>query len=144
MHACGATPKHMITDRGKQFDCEEFRDWARRKNIRLRYGAVGKCGSIAIIERFIRSMKSECCRRILLPLRMDEMREELRCYATWYNTNRPHQSLRGRTPLQAAADGDPPRRAYETRGPHGVKLALMVTHWKGRRHLPVVELRPAA
>jgi len=53
-----AKPKHLISDRGAQFDCHGFTKWAKRKKVRLRYGAVGKYGSIAIIERFIRSLIS--------------------------------------------------------------------------------------
>ena len=36
------TPKHMICDRDSIFDCETFRKWAKRKQVRLRYGAVGQ------------------------------------------------------------------------------------------------------
>ena len=50
------------------------------------YSEVGKKGSVAAIEQFIRSMKAECCRCILVPLRLEAMREELACYVTWYNT----------------------------------------------------------
>jgi putative transposase len=139
-----AAPRHLISDRGSQFDCEGFRKWARRKSIRLRYGAVGKYGSIAIIERFIRSMKSECFRRTLVPLRMDEMREELGCYVAWYNEHRPHQGLKGGTPMESASDIVSLRPRFETRGKRCVQLRIAVSHWEGRKHLPVVELRPAA
>ena len=53
------TPRYIVCDRGKQFDCKGFRDWCRRKGIKgPRYGAVGKNGSIAVVERFILTMKS--------------------------------------------------------------------------------------
>jgi transposase InsO family protein len=51
------------------FTSEGFRGWCKRRGIWLRYGAVGKHGSIAIVERFIRSMKQECTRRLVVPLR---------------------------------------------------------------------------
>ena len=39
----GKTPRHIVCDRGKQFDCEAFRKWCKRKGIkRPRYGAIGK------------------------------------------------------------------------------------------------------
>jgi transposase InsO family protein len=53
----GRVPKYLICDRGRQFDCDGFRRWCKRKKIRPRYGAVGRCGSIAIIERFFGSAK---------------------------------------------------------------------------------------
>ncbi len=96
----GSTPRHMITDKGKEFDCRPFKRWCRGRGIRPRFGAVGEHGSIAVIERVIRSMKSECARRVLVPLRLDAMRHELGCYATWYNEHRPHTALGGCTPLE--------------------------------------------
>lgn len=78
-------PGHIICDRGRQFDCETFRKWCKRKKIRWRYGAVGKYGSIAIAERFIRSMKNECLRTAFIPVDMSAFRRELSLYFTWYN-----------------------------------------------------------
>ena len=43
---------------------------------------------------------SDCARRILVPFRLAAMRDELGCYATWFNEHRPHEALRGRTPLE--------------------------------------------
>ena len=53
----GPKPKYIIADQGKEFICAAFKGWCRRRGIRLRHGVVGEHGSIAIIERFIRSMK---------------------------------------------------------------------------------------
>jgi len=157
------TPKHVITDRGKEFYCRPFKRWCRRHGIRPRFGAVGKHGSIAVIERVIRSMKTECARRILVPLRLAAMRHELGCYATWYNEHRPHQALGGCTPLEAY-EGVPPANAkprFEPRsrwprggrcakpaapvkGSCGVRIALVLHRVENRRHLPVVELKRVA
>ena len=50
----GATPKYLVCDRDSVFDCEAFRQWVKRRCIRPpRYGAVGRHGSIAVVERFI-------------------------------------------------------------------------------------------
>lgn len=49
-------PRHIITDKGTQFNCMNYRDWCKRKKIKFRYGAVGKYGSIAIVERFIKTI----------------------------------------------------------------------------------------
>ena len=103
----GSKPKYIITDKGKEFFCKAFKEWCRRKGIRPRYGAVGEHGSIAIIERFIRSLKSECTRRISVPFRLDQMRDEVACYATWYNQHRPHTALGGRTPLEVYGSSSP-------------------------------------
>ena len=58
--------KYMITDKGKQFWCRGFKRWCKRRGIRPRYGAIGQPASIAVVERFIRSMKQECTRHLLV------------------------------------------------------------------------------
>jgi transposase InsO family protein len=156
-------PRYVITDKGRQFWCGSFKRWCHRRDIRPRFGAVGKQGSIAIVERFIRSIKNECTRHILIPLQLDAMRRELGCYATWYNEHRPGQALGGQTPWEVYTGVRPanserrfePRRDWPTespcaspqtaiRGERGVSLSLVVGYMEGRRHLPVVELRKAA
>jgi transposase InsO family protein len=64
----GSAPKYLICDKASQFWCPEFKDWCDRKGITPRFGAVGKKGSIAVIERFIRSLKRECLYEILVPV----------------------------------------------------------------------------
>lgn len=159
----GSKPKYIIANKGKEFLCKPFKDWCRRKGIRPRYGAVGEHGSIAIIERFIRSMKSECARRIIVPFRLDQMRHEVACYATWYNEHRPHMGLGGRTPLEVFKGLQPANEAprFEPRsrwsrksrcaspvvrvkGRRGVRLTVILSRFESRPHLPVVELRRAA
>jgi putative transposase len=159
----GRPPKYIVADKGKQFWCTCFKRWCRRRAIRPRFGAVGKHGSIAIVERFIRSMKSECTFRILVPLRLETIRCELSLYAVWYNQHRPHQALGGRTPWEVyagvqSANAEPrfeSRTNWPTDGPcaspqtailgkRGTKLALVVSYLEGKPHLPVVELREAA
>ena len=120
----GCLPKHVITDKGRQFWCDSFKRWCHRRAIRPRYGAVGKQGSIAIVERFMRSMKSECTRHTLIPLQLGGMRREIGAYVMWYNEHRPSQALGGRTPWEVYAGFRPanaaprfePRRNWPTRG----------------------------
>jgi transposase InsO family protein len=38
----GETPKHLITDRGKQFVAKTFKRWCQKRNILQRFGAVGQ------------------------------------------------------------------------------------------------------
>jgi len=161
--AVGKNPRYVITDKGKQFWCEAFKVWCRRRHIRPRFGAVGKHGSIAVVERFIRSMKNECCRRIVVPMQVAKLRAEVSLYCIWYNHHRPHQGLGGRTPDEVYFDCPPanekrrfePRRDYprgspcaepwaKVKGRCGVRLDLRISHLEGRRHLPVVALRQAA
>jgi transposase InsO family protein len=56
--ACiGMASRHLVTDRGKQFCSHRLKQWCRRHAIRQRFGAVGQRGSIAVVERFIRTLK---------------------------------------------------------------------------------------
>jgi putative transposase len=159
----GHPPKYVITDKGRQFCCDSFRQWCRRRAICPRFGVVGKYGSIAIVERFIRSMKNECTRHIFVPLQLDTMRRELAYYALWYNHHRPSEALGGRTPWESYANLRPanvkprlePRANWPARSPcaspqtairgtRATNLSLAVSYVEGRRHLPVIELRRAA
>ena len=161
--AVGKKPRYVITDKGKHFWCDGFKAWCRRRRIRPRFGAVGKYGSLAVGERFIRSMKNECCRRIVVPVQVAKLRVEIPLYFVWYNHHRPHQGLGGCTPDEVYFHREPANEArkYEPRrncprgspcaepqakvkGRRGVRLELKVSYLEGRKHLPVVGLRRAA
>ena len=93
----GRPPRYIITDQGSQFLGCSWNRYCRDRAIRPRFGAVGKHGSIAIVERFIRAMKNECTSQILFPLNTPAMRYGLGLYTIWYNEHRPSQALGGRT-----------------------------------------------
>jgi len=154
IRATRSTPKYVVTDRGRQFWCRGFKRWCKRRGIRPRYGRIGEPASIAIVERFIRSMKQEATRCLLVPLSLAAMRREIRLYASWYNTERPHMGLGGKTPREVYVGRKARRRRFEPRPrwPHqprhsksdADKLRLAVSYVEGRKHLPVIELRRAA
>ncbi len=154
-----ATPKYVICDRGVQFDNHGFRRWCRRRKIKPRYGAIGQHGSIAVVERFIRTLKESLRRLTLIPLRRECFRSEVSTFADWYNEHRPHETLGDRTPNEAyyrrfPANRKPrhePRERWPrgspcakplalTRGRPGAQLELEMTHYAGRKHLPIVML----
>lgn len=84
-------------------------------------GAVGRHGSIAIVERFIRTMKEEGLRRVLVLLRRHAFEEELARYIAWHNDHRPHTALNGATPDE---------RYF------GKRPANRVPRWEPREHWP--------
>jgi len=97
--AAGHQPRHLVTDQGRQFVAREFRRWCRRHGIRQRFGAIGKYGSLAVIERCIRTLKDECTRRlIVVPYRLTAFDQDLGLYFSWYNGHRPHTRLGAATP----------------------------------------------
>jgi putative transposase len=158
-----AAPKYIICDKGQQFWCSVFKDWCDLQGITPRFGAVGQHGSIALIERFILSLKNECTRIILVPLRTDAFDSELTSFVNWYNHSRPHSSLSGKTPHEVYHDALPAceRPRYEPRArwprsapcatPHapiaghrGAPICLDMSYHRGRKHLPIVALSLAA
>ena len=95
----GHQPRHLVTDHGRQFVARGFRRWCRRRGIRQRFGAIGQYGSLAVIERCIRTLKDECTRRLaIVPYRLATMERELTLYFSWYNGHRPHTRLGAATP----------------------------------------------
>jgi putative transposase len=150
--ACHRKPRYIVTDKGKQFWCRSFKRWCKPRGIGPRYGRLYEPASISIAERFIRSLKTECTRCLLVPLSLTVMRREIRLYATWYNMHRPHMALGGRTPREAYDRRRRRRRRIEPRArwPHhsrrrsAGKVQLAVSYIEGRKHLPVIELRRAA
>jgi putative transposase len=159
----GAPPRHLVCDKGCQFWCRGFKAWCKRRNIKPRFGAVGKHGSLAVIERLILSIKLMLRFLPLVPLRPEAFRRDVRVALDWYNEFRPHTTLRGRTPNEVY-DGEFPanrRPRFEVRnrwprgapcakpwalvrGSPGAKLSLEITFHAGRKHLPVVRVRRAA
>lgn len=136
----------------------EYRAWCTRRGVRPRYGAVGKYGSVALIERFIKTLKDEGLRRIIVPLAHNEISAEVSAIVDWYNTSRPHEALAGATPneicprVRPARDGPrfeirercPTCRGEKLRGEKAVVVKLETRQHAGRSHLPVIRLRSAA
>ena len=157
------TPKYLICDKDTIFWCAGFKRWCRRKEIRPRYGAVGQHGSIAVVERFIRTMKDEGTRRILPPQCRAAFQRELDSLVAWYNGHRPHTTLQGKTPNEVyfrlrPANQRPRIEPRERRprsspcaaprtliaGQPGNRFALQVDFHDAKRHLPIVTLKRAA
>lgn len=144
-----------VTDQGVQFQ-GAFRAFCERYGVRLRYGAIGKYGSIAVVERVNRTLKHEGLGRWLLPFGKAAMLHELELWQRWYNEQRPRASHFGATPAEVLgqrrpASGDPRFETREQGGGRallrarpGVRLDLDVSRLEGRPHLPVVSLRQAA
>jgi hypothetical protein len=159
----GALPKYLITDHGTQFTDDDFRQWCDQRRIRQRFGAVGKCGSLAVVERFIRTMKNEGTQRFLVSANRAAFQRELDHLAAWYNGDRPHTALDAATPdeiyygKQSACVKwrfEPrskwPRGApcaapdAPVRGRPGTRLEVNVRYRAGRKHLPIVTVRRVA
>jgi transposase InsO family protein len=164
IHRAGTAPRHLISDKGKQFwPCAAYRSWCRRRGIRPRFGAVGQHGSIAVVERYILTMKQLLGGLTIVPLRRVSMGRELAAVFDWYNEHRPHMTLAGKTPNEKYRNHYPasrrprlePRQGWPRGSPCATPWALVagkpgdqfsvgIHFHAGRRHLPVVTMKRAA
>jgi hypothetical protein len=163
IHSAGSAPKYLISDKGSQFwPAHGYKHWCRKHNIQPRFGALGQHGSIAVLERTIRTIK-ELLRLLIVPTRRTDMRWEIGLLISWYNHHRPHMTLGGKTPDEVYCRLFPanrrPRLEPRARWPRGspcAKPQVLVAGSRGARfaveverldpemHLPVVRLRRAA
>ena len=163
IRSAGFRPKYLVCDKDKIFCCKTFKDWCRSKRVKPRYGAVGEHGSIAVVERAIKTLKRECTRQLLVPQRQREFISQLLSFQGWYNEHRPHTTLEGSTPNEVYFRRYPanrlprlePRKQWPRRsrcakprtlvaGQPGDRFSLEVGYQDGCRHLPVVSLKHAA
>jgi transposase InsO family protein len=163
MRRCLAQPNHLISDKGRQFHCAGLKRWCRRREIRLRFGAIGQHGSIAVVERFILTLKEHCLRWPMLSIKHRPFEQGLCSFAEWYNDSRPHTRLQGRTPNEVYRRLFPknrrpryePRQRWQRGSPcarpwalarhrPGAPLEINVAFHAGRRHLPIVTIHRAA
>jgi transposase InsO family protein len=127
------TPKYLVCDRGVQFDCRGFREWCKRKGVKPpRYGAVGKHGSIAVVERCILTVKTLLACLPLVPYRREAFKRELDAIVQWYNEHRPHEYLGGRRLTKSTSGDSPPivvLAMNRVLAGHVVRLARGLGHW---------------
>lgn len=91
-------PKHIISDQAKVFVGDAFAELLRKWNIKPRFGAVGKHGSIAVTERVIKTLKYEWLRCVPLIKGFDHLTLLYTEFESWYNAWRPHMTLEGFRP----------------------------------------------
>ena len=113
-------PKHFASDQGSQFTSMLFRNALARLGIKQRFGAIGKTGSIAIIERFWRTLKEMLLLKSRPPLTMQDLWRRVEVGLVYYALYKPHQGLGAATPAEMYYSQSPahieakrPCRAYE-------------------------------
>lgn len=93
-------PKIFNTDQGSQFTSYASTSVLRDAEVRISMDGRGRWMDIVFIERLWRSLKYEC-----VYLHAFETGSELRAglgrWIAYYNTQRPHPGLAGRTPVEA-------------------------------------------
>ena len=92
------SPKYIISDQEKVFTSEAFQELLLKWDVKPRFGAVGKHGSIAVTERLILTLKQEWLRRVLLIRGIEHLASLLDSFTEYYNNWRGHMTLEGATP----------------------------------------------
>ena len=136
-------PKHFVSDRGPCFIGRVFRQTLKRLGVRPRYGAIGKKGSIALIERLWRTLKDAVHLRGLRPLVAEDLAATIELGLLHYAYFRPHQGLNGATPAEiyfgrtpAHLSAIPPPRGRPGEGP--MDSPLRIEYLDAERLLPVL------
>ena len=91
-------PKYLISDQEGVFISDAFRDLLIPWDVKRRFGAVGKHGSIAVTERAIWTLKYEWLKRVPVIRGLDHLAELLGDFVLWYNDYRGHATLGGAVP----------------------------------------------
>ena len=133
--------RHFVTDKGACFTAAGFQEAVARHGMKARFGAVGRHGSIAFIERLWRGLKD------LLDLRLDRrlLREDLEprigLGLFYCSVLKPHQGLGGATPAEiyfqkvpARLSAVPPPREIDPIPPP----TFVIRHLDAARRLPVL------
>jgi transposase InsO family protein len=126
-------PSHFVSDQARCFKGQIFRRKLRRLGVKQRFGAVGKKGSIALIERLWKTLKDALGLRLLRPLVAEDLMETIELGLVHYAHFRPHHALGGATPVEiyfgrtpAHLSAIPPPRGRPGRRPDGFAVSRRV------------------
>jgi putative transposase len=93
-------PEIFNTDQGSQFTSPRFTSVLQRAGVRISMDGRGRWMDNVFIERLWRSLKYECVYLYAFETG-SELRAGLSSWISYYNTQRPHSALAGRTPDEA-------------------------------------------
>ena len=99
-------PEIVNTDQGSQFTAQDFVDAVIKQGVKLSMDGRGAWRDNVFVERVWRSVKYE---RVYLRAyaSVSAARQDIAQYIDWYNTDRGHSSLDGKTPEQVWLSGLP-------------------------------------
>ena len=99
-------PEIVNTDQGSQFTAQDFVDAVINQGVNLSMDGRGAWRDNVFVERVWRSVKYE---RVYLRAyaSVSVARQDIAQYIDWYNTDRGHSSLDGKTPEQVWLSGLP-------------------------------------
>lgn len=90
-------PKMIVCDNGPEFISQNLDIWAYQNKVDLKFIQPGKPVQNAYIESFNGKFRDECLNQHWF-MNLEEARFEIEKWRKDYNENRPHSSLRMKTP----------------------------------------------
>ena len=135
-------PEIFNSDQGSQFTSNHFTGTLKDHDIAISMDGKGRCMDNIFIERLWRSVKYE---EIYLNeyATVDALKKALRKYFNFYNSERPHQTFGGATPLeiyQKFNDNVQSDSVWTNRGcPSGCVDSHMDNHGQQKRRCPEVD-----
>ena len=135
--------KHFVSDQGSQFIASSFRETLKQLGTKQRFGALGKTGSIALIERLWRTLKDILKLKSFKPLVKNELERRITQGLHYYAYFRPHQGLNGATPAEVYFGIEPARdkAVHPPRGRPGegsLSIPYRIQDLDKEQRLPVV------
>ena len=92
-------PKYLVHDNGSTFTAKAIQDFLASSGIKTKITAKQSPWQNPIAERLIKTLRQELTNHII-PLNESHLEKLLKEYIEdYYNTNRPHQTLNGDTPV---------------------------------------------
>src|SRR5690606_6529616 len=98
----GAKPETVVSDNGTELTSMAILRWSQDRAVAWHYIAPGKPMQNRFVESFNGRLRDECLNETLFTS-LRHARIELAAWKEDYNTVRPHSSLGGMTPAEAAA-----------------------------------------
>lgn len=95
------SPQTIISDNGTEMTSKAILYWQKKQQVEWYYIAPGKPMQNGFIESFNGKLRDECLNEILF----EDINHAQEILAKWkedYNMNRPHSSLKGKTPIEFA------------------------------------------
>ena len=94
-------PQTIKTDNGSEFISKAMDKWAYERRVELDFSRPGKPTDNARVESFNGRLRQECLNAHWF-LSMDDARDKIAAWRTYYNESRPHSALDWATPAEFA------------------------------------------
>lgn len=94
-------PEEIVCDNGPEFISQNLDIWAYQNNVKIKFIQPGKPTQNAFVESFNGKFRDECLNQHWF-LNLEEARKIIEEWRKDYNENRPHRSLKMKTPNEFA------------------------------------------